>query len=472
MNLRRASALRGRPGWGGRPGNFVNLTRTPALAECASVASAPPRRGPTARRRCGRAGTAVHCGVDHRRYYVIGAATGEHGPYSLKELAEAAQRGEVSALDQVRTALGTRVGTVGTVLRGSDARERATSDDLGRRRRTRQPPVVVLVIAAILVAIALMLIALRPGNASGGPTAAPPQTSPVAEGSTPPPPTSAPRPASSAPPAPAPAPTAPDASAQALTSDDPFAGSAAHYALRRVVPGYQGPLVRIHRHSDGAELDVGAQADDTLDANALVTFCRGASISSVARWYDQGTAYADLRQAEQARQPHLYSKGQLMLVNQRPSMHFKRPERWLDSAAAVGVGTVLVVLTCDEKERFVEFQTVLALAGTGDHAFLRGTSGSDRFDAMAGKVADLRIDGVPGFACPQFTRLKVVDALLAQAADAAPLRLGNDAGWTALRGWNGFVSELVIFTAALQSARRRAAEEALARHFAITMSTR
>ena len=47
--------------------------------------------------------------MDHRRFYVIGAATGEHGPFSLEELAAAARAGEVAESDQVRTALGTRV---------------------------------------------------------------------------------------------------------------------------------------------------------------------------------------------------------------------------------------------------------------------------------------------------------------------------------------------------------------------------
>ena len=112
---------------------------------------------------------------------------------------------------------------------------------------------------------------------------------------------------------------------------------------------------------------------------------------------------------------------------------------------------------------------MLGSASRSDHAYLRGTSGQAVFDAMNHRLSAMRIDGSAGFACPQFSKLKLVDAELSQPEEDVKLRLGNDAAWTKLRGWNGYISEVVIFPQALSSDLLRAAEEELAHHFAITL---
>jgi len=414
---------------------------------------------------CGR--KALDTVVDHRRFYVIGAATGEQGPYSLEELAEAARAGEVAGTDQVRTALGTRVGTVGSVLGGAAARPQAIGHESGGRRRTSPSTAIVLVILSLVVAIAGMVLALRPSESGDGKGRSEGRDlpAPAVSTATAAPDATAPAPVREPPPAP-PSPAPPPALATAIY--EPFAGISAHYALHRVRADYLGPLVRIHRDSDGREMDVGAQADGSLDGRAAAAFC-GSSLGSVARWYDQGPAHADFCQPLPTGQPHIYDHGMLITCNRRPTMHFKRPDRWMDAAAKVGIGTMLVVLTCDEKERFAEFQTVLASAAQGDHAFLRGASGQPILDAMNHRVKTMHIDGALGVAFPPFAKLKVVDAELSQPAESETLRLGNDEGWVKLRGWNGAISEVVIFPQALPSDRLRAAEEALARHFSITL---
>ncbi len=411
--------------------------------------------------------------MDHRRFYVIGGATGEHGPYSLEELGEAARAGVVAGSDQVRTALGTRVGTVSSVLGGSDARPQAEGHDSGGRPRAGRPPVVVLVIIGIGIAIACMVYAVRPSDAGAGAGAG--MGRGQSPGLTAPDPSISAQPASAATPiAPAPAPqgetapAAPPLPAGSPAGAGPFAGVSAHYALHRVLADYHGPLVRIHRDGDGREMDFSAQKDGSLDGHAVAAFC-GASLGSVARWYDQGPAHADLSQPQASGQPHIYDRGMLLQFNHRATMHFKRPDRWLDTATRVGVGAMLVVLTCDEKERFAEFQTVLASAAASDHAYLRGAAGQSFFDAMNHRLDAMHIDGAPGFAFAPFSKLKLVDAELSQPAEAETLRLGNDAGWVNLRGWNGYISEVVIFPQALASDRLRAAQEALAHHFAITL---
>jgi len=411
--------------------------------------------------------------MDHRRFYVIGAATGEQGPFSMEELAEAARDGVVSGSDQVRTALGTMVGTVGSVLAGSDARPQAIGHDSGGRRRTNSSTAVVLVFLSIAVAIACMAYVMRPGDAgtATGRAQGPEQPAPAnAAPSTPvaAPSATAPVPLRESPPSPSPSPSPPPPVPGVPAASDPFAGAAAHFALHRVRADYQGPLVRIHRESDGMEMDFSAQKDGSIDGRAMAAFC-GSSLGSVARWYDQGPAHADFSQPLQARQPHIFDQGRQLLYNRRATMHFKRPDRWMDAVAAIGIGTMLVVLTGDEKEHFAEFQTVLASASKSNHGYLRGASGQAAFDAMDHRVGAMHVDSTLGFAWPQSSKLKLVDAELSQPEEAVTLRLGNDAGWVDLRGWNGYVSEVVIFPQVLPPDRLRAAQEALARHFAITL---
>src|SRR6188768_3266262 len=80
------------------------------------------------------------------------------------------------------------------------------------------------------------------------------------------------------------------------------------YGLQRLLTTWSGPLLRIRRSSDNAELDIGFDASNRLDQAALLAFV-GANDGFVAKWYDQSGFTRDLVQATAANQPKLVTAG-------------------------------------------------------------------------------------------------------------------------------------------------------------------
>jgi hypothetical protein len=69
-----------------------------------------------------------------------------------------------------------------------------------------------------------------------------------------------------------------------------FAVDAA-YSVRRLFNEYNGPLIRVRRASDNAELDIGFTKFNLLDEASILNFC-GISLGTVVTWYDQsGSGY-------------------------------------------------------------------------------------------------------------------------------------------------------------------------------------
>jgi len=123
--------------------------------------------------------------MNGRRYYVV-SSTGEQGPFSREELQEALVSRSVMAHDQVRSALGSTIGTVEEVLaKPSDAASPwdQSSPSPVAVGGIRWLPIVVLA-ASLLPALALILllrVSNQPAPFAPAPSAspAPPSTGPV-----------------------------------------------------------------------------------------------------------------------------------------------------------------------------------------------------------------------------------------------------------------------------------------------------
>ena len=109
-----------------------------------------------------------------------------------------------------------------------------------------------------------------------------------------------------------------------------FAGAAAAYSVR--IPAgsnYNGPLIRVRRSNDNAELDIEAVAtpdangDRFLDTTALLAFT-GANNGFVATWYDQSGNGRNVTQTTTANQPRIVNAGVLETVGTslRPAVRF------------------------------------------------------------------------------------------------------------------------------------------------------
>jgi hypothetical protein len=71
----------------------------------------------------------------------------------------------------------------------------------------------------------------------------------------------------------------------------PRFGIDAAYSVRRLFNEYNGPLMRVRRSSDNAELDIGYTKFNLLDEASILNFC-GISTGTVVAWYDQsGNGY-------------------------------------------------------------------------------------------------------------------------------------------------------------------------------------
>lgn len=77
--------------------------------------------------------------------------------------------------------------------------------------------------------------------------------------------------------------------------------------IQRYNPSYSGPLIRVRRSSDDAELDIG-QSDGDLDTVALAAFV-GANSAYVVKLYDQSSAGNDFVQSTNAAQPRIVNAG-------------------------------------------------------------------------------------------------------------------------------------------------------------------
>ena len=79
------------------------------------------------------------------------------------------------------------------------------------------------------------------------------------------------------------------------------------WSLRLLTTAYTGPLIRVRRALDNAELDIGAADNNLIDTAAMIAFAQGSDLF-VVTIYEQVEQVAghDLTQATPAQQPKIY----------------------------------------------------------------------------------------------------------------------------------------------------------------------
>lgn len=89
----------------------------------------------------------------------------------------------------------------------------------------------------------------------------------------------------------------------------------AGWSLRKLKVDYAGPLIRIRRALDNAELDIGAAPNNLVDTAAMIAFSQGSDLF-LSRVYEQvGQGPHDLVQATPALQPKIYDSITGFLTN-------------------------------------------------------------------------------------------------------------------------------------------------------------
>lgn len=109
----------------------------------------------------------------------------------------------------------------------------------------------------------------------------------------------------------------------------------AAWSLRRMVTAYTGPLVRVRRLSDNAEMDIGADASGWLDIATLLAWV-GASSAYVVTWYDQSGAGLHVTQPTMGAQPRIANNGVIdVMTSGRPRLRFYDARR-MEAAYTAG----------------------------------------------------------------------------------------------------------------------------------------
>jgi hypothetical protein len=124
--------------------------------------------------RCAKRMSQVYSRVEPRRYYVIGSEMVERGPFTHEELGKALAAQSILPSNQVRTSMGTMLGTVATVLRSRPTSEPRPRRVGGSRGVPRSTAITLAAIGVLLLLITIMAVALH--------TSAPPQIAPPAGG--------------------------------------------------------------------------------------------------------------------------------------------------------------------------------------------------------------------------------------------------------------------------------------------------
>lgn len=109
--------------------------------------------------------------------------------------------------------------------------------------------------------------------------------------------------------------------------------SVAYSATRRLLTSYTGPLIRLRRASDDAELDIGYDSNGALDTAAAAAFIGGSS-GFVVTLPDQGGGGHDLTQGTAASQPAYQATG----FQSKPTLSFDGSNDYLRCASGVAFG--------------------------------------------------------------------------------------------------------------------------------------
>lgn len=181
---------------------------------------------------------------------------------------------------------------------------------------------------------------------------------------------------------------------------DLYPGAAIAYSLRKLRSAYTGPAIRARRASDFAQLDIGFNADGTLDTSALLAFA-GANETYVHTWYDQSGNARNASTTDSTYQPVIAESGAVHTANGRHAITFDKFNDRLPITSAPSTGQV-----------YSAFCVGYATGAEGVVTLVGGAMGSPQFRFNSGSaVAQL---------------MKTNSALLASCG-AAPLNVVRQA---------------------------------------------
>lgn len=155
-----------------------------------------------------------------------------------------------------------------------------------------------------------------------------------------------------------------------------YSGAAVAYSLRNLSSAYTGPLIRVRRSSDNAELDIYGFRNGNLDTSTLLSFA-GAGSAFITTWYDQSGNARHAVQATTANQPTIVLTGSVYYVNSKPAILFNgsTTELRTSTAAAWLTGTAYSIYVVDRVNTIKNdnyFVGTAGVTGLTDKALIAG----------------------------------------------------------------------------------------------------
>ena len=167
-----------------------------------------------------------------------------------------------------------------------------------------------------------------------------------------------------------------------LLLDQYGANITAAYSVRKLRTAYTGSAMRIRRHSDNVEQDIGFDSNGDLDTAAITSFV-GANSASVVTWYEQSgqASTYNLTQPTTSRQPRITdSSGNVFTLNGKPAIDDTN-----NSAARLSFNTSFGQAPSGINQPFHTFN-VVSYPSTGDRVLFDGETGDCKISAYYGGV--------------------------------------------------------------------------------------
>lgn len=257
-----------------------------------------------------------------------------------------------------------------------------------------------------------------------------------------------------------------------------YPGAHAAYSLRRVRGEYTGPAVRLRRSSDNAQLDIGFNADGTLDTAASDAFYDGSNLQAVT-WYDQSGNGRDTTQTEPGPQPLLYNDGGLISHQGFPGLRFVGADEFPFDSTGLDIGS-LSAFAVGKYQQGTDTEYLLAVSGNADGN--KRFQVPVRYDSNFNYAYGSHVSGL-STAANTLRNLHTMIAGSTQGNAQAWLNDSNlgslslssgidstDTGVGALNGFgriNGYVFEIVVYGSD-QSANRTGIQSNIMTHYSIT----
>jgi hypothetical protein len=260
------------------------------------------------------------------------------------------------------------------------------------------------------------------------------------------------------------------------------------YSLRRVVSTYNGPLVQVRRSSDGLTQNIGFSSSNELDTSKLLTFCASVSCT-ISTWYDQSASAAHATQGVAGNQPRIVNTGVVETLNSKPAVRFTAAsQQFVETAATVNLGAATTTSAVFSSTG----------ASTGSRPCLVGQSwtSNNLVNSLCVNIAGFYSFGVfqnsnltwyqATLAAPGFPTSPTLSTGIYSGATATLFNTGTQASsvaapsgltanrtmrigrrWDVNDHFDGHLSEVAIFNAALDTSNRTAAELSMSTYYAL-----